>query len=268
MAYVGLERSIWAEVWKAPTSGLISTAETFGFGVDIARVSSETEGMKSSLLATFAAFTLVASNAHALGGGPWDNDSTDGTQGGGLHSAVMTGPNLTGVVQLNIDPQAALDNPGIFVVFHEGNIASGEAQGIINHPERMVAGTLSGDIEETIDLSGTAFSVTRPQTGGAFIADIYQTYPTYQWEGEGQIDTVATDTVYSAFENSTSTTTETVVSNGNTTVTTGTDSVNVDGSIIAIGSTVKFTIRGIRTFAAATLGTANGGGGGGGVIVQ
>lgn len=162
--------------------------------------------MKQRTLKAFAplvlaSFLLNTPAALALTGGPFDNGRSPGATAAGTYSGVITGKNLTGIVQFGVSDTSEAD--GRFAVFHEGVMSYGLCQAIADVANQRVAGALLGvALLPNGEGNGTAGadannqnavqSITvRSSAEGAFTAEMKGFPVAITFEGEGDIATVA-----------------------------------------------------------------------------
>jgi len=155
--------------------------------------------MKSFLLA-LSAVCISGSSALAWVGGPFSNDTADNNGADGIHSAVLRGPNLTGVLQMPIGA-AATGVGGVASVVLEGVIATGEVLGTADVPGRTMAGLIASRTESTfqiadggLDNADVVLELPGASAPGSFKAKITQTSPAFTWEGDGTMQNFASVT--------------------------------------------------------------------------
>lgn len=165
--------------------------------------------MKSFLLA-LSAVCISGSSALAWVGGPFSNDTADNNGADGIHSAVLRGPNLTGVLQMPIGA-AATGVGGVASVVLEGVIAAGEVLGTADVPGRTMAGVMSTRTSSTFsvypndiledatsisldNITPSVLEIPGSSAPGSFEAKITQTSPAFTWEGSGTIQNFASVT--------------------------------------------------------------------------
>lgn len=151
------------------------------------------------------------SPAFGWAGGPWSNDSPDGTGAQGTYQAAMSGKNLLGVAFFSYGGNYL--PIGYFSVFHEGIVNVGSAEVIIDLPSRSVNGVLLGSLQlpdengdtgdNGVETDATRFTVpyrndsidVRARAEGAFDARITSQAPVVVFSGDGLLTTPANQVV-------------------------------------------------------------------------
>jgi hypothetical protein len=147
-----------------------------------------------------ASILLYSPAAFALTGGPFDNGYSPNASAGGTYAGVITGKNLTGLVQFGVSDIS--EQTGRFAVFHEGIMSYGVCNGIADPANQRVAGALLGVAAlpgETTGASGnpgTSFQTitVRASAEGAFTAEMQGFPVAITFEGKGEISTVSSPT--------------------------------------------------------------------------
>jgi hypothetical protein len=144
-----------------------------------------------------ASILLYSPAAFALTGGPFDNGYSPSASAGGTYAGVITGKNLTGLVQFGVSDIS--EQTGRFAIFHEGVMSYGVCNGIADPANQRIAGALLGVAAlpgETTGASGspgTSFQTitVRASAEGAFTAEMKGFPVAITFEGEGELSTVA-----------------------------------------------------------------------------
>ena len=144
-----------------------------------------------------ASILLYSPAAFALTGGPFDNGYSPNATAQGTYAGVITGKNLTGLVQFGISDSS--ESTGRFAVFHEGIMSYGVCNEIADPHNQRIAGALLGVAPlpgETTGASGqpgTSFQTITVRTSaeGAFTAEMNGFPVAITFEGKGEISTVA-----------------------------------------------------------------------------
>lgn len=189
--------------------------------------------MKSRALLLLTAFLSSNLSAFALSGGPFGNGQPTGANANGTYSAVISGKNLTGMVQFGVSGSA--ESNGRFMVFHEGIVSYGTATGLADLASKQISAGLLGVSQLPGETTGaSANPVTTSQTitvrasaEGAFEAKMRGFPAQIVFNGKGQLSSAA---------NRGSSSTQTTTVNGVTTTTT-----------FASREQTSFRVRGSRT---------------------
>jgi len=135
--------------------------------------------------------------AFALTGGPFDNGYSPNATAQGTYAGVITGKNLSGLVQFGISDIS--ESTGRFAIFHEGIMNYGICNGIADSRNQRIAGALMGVAAlpgETTGGSaqiGTSFQTitVRSSAEGFFTAEMQGFPVSITFEGKGELSSVA-----------------------------------------------------------------------------
>ena len=144
-----------------------------------------------------ASILLYSPAAFALTGGPFDNGYSPGASAGGTYAGVITGKNLTGLVQFGISDSS--EQTGRFAVFHEGIMSYGVCNGIADPSNQRIAGALLGVAPlpgETTGASGSPGNpfqtiTVRTSAEGFFTAEMKGFPVAITFEGKGELSSLA-----------------------------------------------------------------------------
>lgn len=162
--------------------------------------------MNNRILKAFAPLVLASlllqpTAVFALSGGPFDGGRAPGANAAGTYSGVMTGRNLIGMTQFGIS--ATSESNGRFVLFHEGIMSYGVAQGFADPASQRIAGALMGvallpngegngtDGADAQEANTTQSITVRSSAEGAWTAEMKGFPIAITFEGKGQVSTVA-----------------------------------------------------------------------------
>jgi hypothetical protein len=148
-----------------------------------------------------ASFLLNTPAALAITGGPFDVGRSPGETPSGTYAGVITGKNLTGIVQFGISDSSEAD--GRFAVFHEGIMSYGLCEAIADPANQRIAGALlgiallpggegNGTTGADANNANSIQTITvRSSAEGAFTAEMKDYPVAITYEGEGEISTIA-----------------------------------------------------------------------------
>ncbi len=133
--------------------------------------------LATSLLVVLTVMFPLQSQAWV--GGPFSNNSALRVGTDGVYRASITGKNTSGVARFVINSNSP--SIGQFTIFHEGLIATGATDGLIDHERKLFTSTFNG------------FSLT-----GFFNAKIKSTGRSFLFDGKGKIQSTRSATVPTA----------------------------------------------------------------------
>jgi len=144
-----------------------------------------------------ASILLYSPAAFALTGGPFDNGYSPSATAQGTYAGVITGKNLTGLVQFGISDIS--ESTGRFAVFHEGIMSYGVCNGIADPANQRIAGALlgvtplPGETTGASGQSGNSFQTITVRTSaeGFFTAEMRGFPVAITFEGKGELSTLA-----------------------------------------------------------------------------
>jgi len=144
-----------------------------------------------------ASILMYSPAAFALTGGPFDNGYSPNATAQGTYAGVITGKNLTGLVQFGVSDIS--ESTGRFAVFHEGIMSYGVCNAIADPANQRIAGMLLGVAPlpgETTGASGQPGNpfqtiTVRTSAEGAFTAEMQGFPVAITFEGKGEISTLA-----------------------------------------------------------------------------
>jgi len=167
--------------------------------------------MKRFLLALASSFVIVT-QASAIVGGPFDNNSFFGTDSTGTYQGVVTGSGISGIMVFGTSGISSVDvntrsmmgtygNAGRALFFVRGTLVSADVASVADMADRHLTLALTGSVSygttdvERIGDPGFGVSYTLEgvsQLSGYLEARFTQTFPQLRFSGSGTIDMVTT----------------------------------------------------------------------------
>gem|GEM_PF-3058044 len=167
--------------------------------------------MKRLLLALASSF-ILATQASAIVGGPFDNNTFFGTDSTGTYQGVVTGPGISGIMIFGTSGISTFDantesivgtygNAGRALLFVRGMLVPADVASVADIASRQLTLTLTGSVGHgTTDIE----RVGAPPTGVTYIlegasqlsgflqARFTRTFPQLQFSGTGTINMIST----------------------------------------------------------------------------